>query len=433
MWKVLGALSLSALLGTIHALSDEELCLGSCTGSGSGEVCTFSFRLNPFAGYTGYYEVEGCEGVQPTLGMKQGVKYVFDQSDETNWFHPLGFAYGPDGVYGDNPELEPFVSAPNDLEPEGGECNETHPCPFTQFPAYKLNGEQLCDNGNTTCDSGDFGLDQYEGVWFSGGRDDWLDAGNFSVEVTIVDPATTEFFYFCHIHNQMSGRIKVLNATTGAQLDATDKVPIPYAYNQPDSFESSCGTFNVSQFVGSDACKDKTFLCGDDSNDEFGQCMNAIDCAMHEEMRVSLDNDPTVIFMHQMIAHHRNAVQMAKILLKLDPESLRCGTDYDGRRRLDGTCFDIGEDGGFPVITLLWEIINGQNAQITFMEAWLEDNQQPSHDNCEDEYVPVGFITGLSILGVVAVGATAAAVVFFRRSKKVDALATAEKETELKA
>eukprot|EP00511_Aplanochytrium_stocchinoi_P002582 CAMPEP_0204829514 /NCGR_PEP_ID=MMETSP1346-20131115/7744_1 /ASSEMBLY_ACC=CAM_ASM_000771 /TAXON_ID=215587 /ORGANISM="Aplanochytrium stocchinoi, Strain GSBS06" /LENGTH=445 /DNA_ID=CAMNT_0051959391 /DNA_START=35 /DNA_END=1372 /DNA_ORIENTATION=- len=402
------------------ALPDSELCLGECVGIGTEEVCTFKFKINIFAGDTGYYEVEGCNGIQPTLGMRGNVSYVFDQTDITNWFHPLGFSYGPDGVYRENLELEKFVSAPSPAQPEGSECNETLPCEYPQYPQYMLNGEALCDAN--PCDPADFGLDQYEGVYFSGGRDAWHDAGNFTVGLKVTDPATTEIFYFCHIHNGMSGRIKVLDSS-GSQKDPNDIVLIPYEYDRPDQFEQECGVFNISQFRTGDSCKDQTFLCSDDSNNMFGQCMNAIDCAMHEEMRVTLNNDPTTVFMHQMIAHHRNAVNMAKILLKLNPTSLRCGTNYDGRRMLQegekpDFCHDISDDGGFPVLTLLWDIINGQNAQITFMESWLRDNGQPSHDNCDAKNPHTGYIAGIVFLAVAFVASTIAAIVFYKRAQR---------------
>jgi hypothetical protein len=368
-----------------------QICRASCSGTGENQVCTFKFEMDIFAGETGYYRVEGCDGIQPTLYMEENVTYIFNQSHATNWFHPLGFAYGPDGVYAENDELEKGV-----VPPGGTFCNESTPC---QYPQYKLNGENLCSS--EPCEAGDFGLDEYEGVWFSGGRDDWIDAGDFSVEVKITDPATTELFYFCHIHNKMSGRIKVIDSN-GDPKNPNDIVPLTYDYNEISAFDEDCGTHNISRYedYGSE-CPEMTFICND--NGDFNKCMSAIDCAMHVEMRVSGTKDPTVTFMHQMIAHHRNAVNMAKILLKENPTSLKCGTSYDGRR-LEGDlhefCNDGNNDGGTPAVTLLWEIINVQNAQITFMNAWLKDNEQVSHDFCEHEtdntaVIALGVATGI--------------------------------------
>jgi len=395
-----------------QALSEDDLCHATCNEDETH--CTFKFMLDIFAGETGYYRVEGCDGVSPTLAMIEGVTYTFDQTDPTNWFHPLGFAYGPDGVYGENDELEKDVA-----DPIGDDsCVNTTSCQHAQ---YKLNGENLCDEpGN--CDPKDFGLDQYEGVWFSGGRDDWLGAGNFTVDVTITDPATTEFFYFCHIHDRMSGRVKILDPVTKLMKEPEARVELPYV-NRPEisEFDQNCGTFNVSQYQNGKGCPGMTFLCTEDL-DDFGKCMVAIDCAMHVEMRVSGDSDPTVTFMHQMIAHHRNAVNMAKILLKLHPPSLNCGTSYDGRRRLQSGelqpgedeeehefCNDKGTDGNTPAVTLLWDIINTQNQQITLMQSWLEDNEQPSHDYCEANDFPVAVVAvavgAILLIGIVIVSA----------------------------
>ena len=50
------------------------------------------FLLTIFLCNTGYYEIEGCEGVNPTLHMTVGRTYLFDQSDDSNWYHLIGFA-----------------------------------------------------------------------------------------------------------------------------------------------------------------------------------------------------------------------------------------------------------------------------------------------------------------------------------------------------
>lgn len=395
-------LAVTTILATCQVdakVADSELCRAQCAGTGEQEPCVFKFKIDIYASSTGYYRVEGCDGVQPTLGMVEGVKYTFDQTDVTNWFHPLGFAYGPDGVYLEQDELEKSVADPNG---DVSNCTDSLSCQHAQ---YKLNGENLCDND--PCDPEDFGLDQYEGVYFSGGRDDWIDQGNFTVDVTITDPGTTEIFYFCHIHRKMSARIKILDPVTGTQKNPEDLTAIPYEYEVVDNeFDESCGTFNASQYEDtSKECPDMTFIC-DENPTQYEKCLAAINCGMHVEMRTSGDTDPTVAFVHQMIAHHRNAVQMSKALLKEAPPSLKCGTSYDGRRMLSDDdfhefCRDTDTSGGEPLVTMLWEIINTQNAQITLMESWLEDNEQPSHDYCEhksDRAALIGGILGGALL-----------------------------------
>ena len=53
----------------------------------------------------GEFAVAGCEGTSPVLVLTPGVEYTFVQTDTTSWFHPLGFAYYPDGAHVGAPEL----------------------------------------------------------------------------------------------------------------------------------------------------------------------------------------------------------------------------------------------------------------------------------------------------------------------------------------
>jgi hypothetical protein len=266
-----------------------------------------------------------------------------------------------------------------------------------------LDDTPLCDN--SPCDEEDFGLDQYEGVHFSGKRDAWLDAGKFSIHVKITDEATTNFFYFCHIHNKMSGRIVIIDEDSNPVVDVNDLPVLPYEYHTLSEFDAQCGTHNISAFRDvSKSCPDMTFLCAD-KLDLYGQCMQALDCAMHVEMRVQGNRDPTTTFMHQMIAHHRNAVNMAKTLLKNAPASLPCGlVDQAG-------CDTDAESDSY---VMMWEIINGQNAQITFMRGWLEENQEPAFGFCEHKQE--GESEGEDINSVVVGVGIAAAVLFLGAS-----------------
>jgi hypothetical protein len=42
----------------------------------------------------------------PTIGLEIGKQYIFNQAHITNYYHPLGFAYHPDGAHVGLPELE---------------------------------------------------------------------------------------------------------------------------------------------------------------------------------------------------------------------------------------------------------------------------------------------------------------------------------------
>ena len=81
----------------------------------------------------------------PVLGMKQGVTYTFDQSDASNWYHPLGFAYNPDGAHKGVDELEPGLL-------EDWACAKGMQC---QAPMYFINDEYVgtysnIDNSDVT-------------------------------------------------------------------------------------------------------------------------------------------------------------------------------------------------------------------------------------------------------------------------------------------
>jgi hypothetical protein len=137
---------------------------------------------------TGSFRVAECadEGANPVIGLTKGVKYTFIQQDASNWFHPLGFAYQPDGALADAPELEPTVSQGNST------CAAANSCPA---PRYHLNGEYLGDVWKPE----NFGLDEYEPKFFLPLLD-WIAAGTFSVTLAFTDHTYgQDIFYFCHV------------------------------------------------------------------------------------------------------------------------------------------------------------------------------------------------------------------------------------------
>ena len=289
-----------------------------CTPSAT----TLCMKVNLFAGETGYYEFAGHTGPSPDIEVRIGQTYVFDQSDPSNWFHPVGFAYYPDGAHG-----ETWGGDERD-EVEGmGEL------------LYKIDGAA------TTCpDAGDTGLDCYEPEFFYP-RSAWR-SKKYSVELTITQAMADRshagvLYYFCHIHSKMSGRIILKNAdgsnvtqATGLPLSNLQELPL-YPPDSPSGVDQTCGSFGVEPFAGGGArqCNER-FLCGD-LDTTFERCMQAIDCKMKEEMssHTSVDQeDKVALFMQQMIPHHANAVNMAKILLK----------------HVDGAMIDLAmEEAGF--------------------------------------------------------------------------------------
>merc|ERR1711935_233456 len=85
--------------------------------------CVIKVGVDLLAGEWGYFTVEGCDGVNPTLHLEVGRTYLFDQSDASNWYHLIGFAYEADGAHAGVNELEPGIA------PGNSNCAETLSCP----------------------------------------------------------------------------------------------------------------------------------------------------------------------------------------------------------------------------------------------------------------------------------------------------------------
>jgi uncharacterized protein (DUF305 family) len=155
-----------------------------------------------------------------------------------------------------------------------------------------------------------------------------------------------------------------------------DTPALPYALEAPDAFDRACGSYGVSEYNTSNTmCPDSDYICASESYtppavEHFGACLEAVDCKMHVEMQTASDStSPATTFMRQMIPHHENAVNMAKLLLKQ-------GSDYGLE------CGDAEDDIDCDMTTALWEMINGQNAQITLMRNWLVEKAKPRHSKC---------------------------------------------------
>ena len=99
------------------------------------------------------------------------------------------------------------------------------------------------------------------------------------------------------------------------------------------------------------------FICVGDASSQYTECLEAVNCQMNYEMRVPVVSDSgegvLVNFMHEMIPHHVNAVNMARFAMKF----------------ADDTPGYTDED--FDIPGMLLAIINSQNAQIQNMQNWL--------------------------------------------------------------
>ena len=117
----------------------------------------------------------------------------------------------------------------------------------------------------------------------------------------------------------MTGRIKLLK--NGVPVNETDAPPIEYVYDTPGEFDEQCGTFGLDNYELPNLECPETFVCLDDVTDaalvSYASCIDAMNCAMVAGMTTKYSaNSPVALFIHQMIPHHQNAVNMAKVLLK---------------------------------------------------------------------------------------------------------------------
>jgi hypothetical protein len=95
--------------------------------------------------------------------------------------------------------------------------------------------------------------------------------------------------------------------------------------------------------------------------------MDAMNCAMMVGMTTHATTSEIGLFIHQMIPHHQNAVNMAKALLKT---GLPCDDLLDDE---DPNCIMQG---------MMREIVNGQNSQIQMMRAVLDTLEEPAYADC---------------------------------------------------
>ena len=233
-------------------------------------------------------------------------------------------------------------------------------------------------------------------------------AHKYMAELTITQAVADRshggvIYYFCHIHSKMSGKI-VISTVDGSRFEPTLN-PTELELYSPvvrSAIDATCGTTGVAQYTyGQSMACSGSFLCGDlDTNPRFGQCLQGVDCAMNKGMFGESTPDhasPVVTFMEQMIPHHLNAVNMAKLLLK---------TDLDSVAATDGL-----ED-------ILWDIINVQNYQVHQFRNYLEANTgNAGIASSDDSGLSAGGLAGIVIgvaAGVMLIGGAA----FFLKTHK---------------
>lgn len=158
----------------------------------------YTVHVNLYAGELGYFWFEECSDlVNPTIGLEIGQSYTFIQYERDTWYHPLGFAYFPDGAHDGLPELEPTVT-----ESTTSDCATTATCPAPmyfirdEYQGTYCNIPELCDvtEGET-----DFGLDVYEPL-FVHPLAEWMAIKPFKIMLRYDDDSyDKDLFYFCHV------------------------------------------------------------------------------------------------------------------------------------------------------------------------------------------------------------------------------------------
>ena len=242
---------------------------------------------------------------------------------------------------------------------------------------YFQAGEYLGEYSNDasvaplSMDADNFGLDDYEPKFFHP-LPEWTEYGDFSITLKFdIDDFSDDIFYFCHIHQFMTGRIKLLK--DGAILQEANSPEIDYDYDTPSEYDEGCGTFGIGNFSLPNAECPSHFVCDvSDASPElaaFSSCIDSMDCAMMAGMTTGISAGSEIaLFLHQMIPHHQNAVNMAKALLFTD--KLECSEILE-------------ETSDCELEVILREIINVQNGQIQSMIGMLDSWEYPQTDDCE--------------------------------------------------
>jgi len=353
---------------------DCKLC------EGEDGPCVVKVGVDLLAGELGYYIIEGCEGVNPTLHMEVGKTYLFDQSDISNWYHLIGFSYLPDGAHAGVDELEPGIAPGASTcadDPENLKCPAPMYWMADKYTGVYSNDESLVPlNG-----SDDFGLDAVEPLFFHP-LADWESYGPFVTSLKFDDEDFDEdIFYFCHVHSGMTGRIKLIGSD-GSMLNEENTPEIPYEYDCVTEFDRGCGTSGLDGFQPENNDQCPNFVCYDGAGTigEMVKCIDAMDCHMLTGMQVEYGDEgkdskinDVILFLRSMIPHHQNAVNMAKnLLLTGETKCSLEGPVEEGDTVSTACLLD-------PIVR---GIINVQNSQIQAMQGLLDtfdvDEQKPA-------------------------------------------------------
>ena len=166
----------------------------------------------------------------------------------------------------------------------------------------------------------------------------------------------------------MTGRIKLLQNGVPTQPDA-NLPEIPYAYDHPTEYDKSCGSYGITDFqLPNPQCPEK-FVCdpGSGAIGKFADCIESQNCYMFIGMTTGVSaRSEIALFLHMMIPHHENAINMAKTLLQ------------DGNLG----CDEFTDSTGCIMYQIGLEIVNNQNFQVQQMRGLLEAYGYNQTDDC---------------------------------------------------
>jgi Domain of unknown function (DUF305) len=206
----------------------------------------------------------------------------------------------------------------------------------------------------------------------------------------------------------MSGRIKLLdaNGTIMNQVNEpqitttkyhhprmTNDTIVETYYDVMGSFDQNCSSYGLDKYQLPYPECPRQFICqdvddtttsdsnelgvrggGSDVNELYAQCHDANNCMMLSQITTGIPSgdDEISLFIHQMIPHHQNAVNMAKNLLRLK-------NDVDVL-----ACSDIANEGDSECLmeALVRDVINGQNHEIQIMLGYLQSQNITYDDSC---------------------------------------------------
>jgi hypothetical protein len=153
-----------------------------------------NFSFDYFACEMGYFKVAGYSGVQPKLALDLNTEYWLIQKDDSNWMHPLGLAYQPDGAH----DVK-YPGSKGQGAPEVTDSANTADTPGYEYTYYIKKPGASNFEAKT--------LDDYEPLFFYP-YDVWS-TYEFKIKVKITNSNFAgSIVYFCHIHNKMSGLIR---------------------------------------------------------------------------------------------------------------------------------------------------------------------------------------------------------------------------------